>query len=406
MSKNYINKGGVKVRKIPYPYESMMAICSDLDETPSKEVYFEIMRFLNTEKESLIGAGVGLEVGNTIYFDMPNEQFSYWNTDDEGRERIRKLIKAGFIDCIHSFGDYAVDRSHAEHALKELEKNKCFIKVWVDHAQAITNLGEDIMQGCGCIPGHAAYHNDLLMQYGIKYVWRGRVTSVLGQQVKRSYAGIADVKNYRSVVTLVKQIIKDLAGLLGNKKYRIHGTNKLLKDVTLRDGACVTEFVRCNPYWGGVDLAATANGIAEVLTERYLNRLVKSGGMSILYTHLGKITELDTLFTNSTREAFLRLKSYSDTKKILVCTTARLLDYCKMVHDISISYIEKKGVKVINIDNEIDVNLLQGLTFKSKTSIPHVLNCKNRKIDLVELRDLKSGELFYMVPWEKLTYPI
>src|SRR3972149_7860855 len=101
----------VSIRRIPYPYRAMLAICSDLDETPNREVYFEMMKFLNTTKNTAMGPGVGLEVGNSIYFDMPSDQFSYWNTDEKGREMIRALIRSGHIDCLHSYGDLATTRA-------------------------------------------------------------------------------------------------------------------------------------------------------------------------------------------------------------------------------------------------------------------------------------------------------
>jgi hypothetical protein len=99
-----------QVRRFPYPYKAMVAICSDLDGTPDRDHYLNIVRFLNTEDETPAGKGVGLEVGNTIYFDMPDNQFAYWNTDDLGREIVRKLIHSGHIDCFHSFGDLATTR--------------------------------------------------------------------------------------------------------------------------------------------------------------------------------------------------------------------------------------------------------------------------------------------------------
>jgi len=58
----------IKLRKYPYPYQAMLAICSDLDETPNKEIYFETARYLNTNEETLLGKGVGLEVGKYYLF--------------------------------------------------------------------------------------------------------------------------------------------------------------------------------------------------------------------------------------------------------------------------------------------------------------------------------------------------
>jgi hypothetical protein len=109
----------VQVRPFPYPYKAMVAICSDLDGTLDRDQYLGIARFLNTEEATPAGKGVGLEVGNTLYFDMPDDQFSYWNTDDQGRAAVRRLIRSGHIDCFHSFGDLATARDHARRALEE-----------------------------------------------------------------------------------------------------------------------------------------------------------------------------------------------------------------------------------------------------------------------------------------------
>src|SRR5688500_14469800 len=88
----------LKFRRFPYPYRAMLAICSDLDETPDAQTYYELMRFMNTTEETSMGPGAGLEVGNTIYFDMPDGQFAYWNTDERGRAMARALIRSGHID--------------------------------------------------------------------------------------------------------------------------------------------------------------------------------------------------------------------------------------------------------------------------------------------------------------------
>ena len=407
MSREYIRLGGLKVRKIPYPYRAMFAICSDLDETPDKEVYFEIMKFLNTESVTCMGKGVGLEIGNTIYFDMPEEQFSYWNSDDSGRTAVRALMRAGFIDCIHSFGDDATDRSFAERAINELKHHQCVIKVWVDHAQAITNIGGDIMEGYGDVPGHAAYHADILCDYGVKYFWRGRVTSVIGQNTGRGYGGLMNRHLLKSGLTLIKQIVKDALGYFGSEKYAIHGKNNLLRPIVLRDGARVTEFIRCNPFWGGVDKSATADGISEVLTERYFEKLVRSGGVSILYTHLGKIKDRAEPFNKSTREALFRLRRYSEAKTILVTTTFRLLEYSSFIDTAAISVEEKQGARVIYVEFDGSEKALQGFTVACESSIPHQLVLNGREpMAMVENSRSEDGEITYSVPWNRLEYPL
>src|SRR2546430_6889020 len=106
-------------------------------------------RFLNTTERTALGTGVGLEAGNSIYFDMPAAQFSYWNATDGERARVRALIRAGYVDCLHSFGDLADTRAHAGRALDDLARHGCSLKVWIDHAVAPSNFGADIMHGSG-----------------------------------------------------------------------------------------------------------------------------------------------------------------------------------------------------------------------------------------------------------------
>lgn len=306
----------------------MLAICSDLDETPDAETYFELMRFLNTTEETSMGPGVGLEVGNTIYFDMPPGHFSYWNTTEENREKIRALIRSGHIDCLHSFGDLATTRTHAARALDELARHDCRLKVWVDHAQAPTNFGDDIMQGHGDESDHPAYHADLTMSYGIEYIWRGRVTSVIGQNRPFSLRGIANWDHpLASSGTVAKEAAKQLLGRAGNRKYALHAKNRVFDPIRLRDGRPAKEFLRCNPHWGGVSSRDRGDGIHEVLTSSFIDRLIARRGVCILYTHLGKLATAEgrRCFSPSAVSAFRLLAEYSKRGQILVTTTSRLL---------------------------------------------------------------------------------
>lgn len=314
----------------------MLAICSDLDETPDAETYFGLMRFLNTTEKTPMGPGVGLEVGNSIYFDMPPGHFSYWNTTEENREKIRALIHSGHIDVLHSYGDLATTRAHAERALAELHKFDCRLKVWVDHAQAPTNLGSDIMQGHGDEPRHPAYHADLTLTYGVKYVWRGRVTSVIGQDrpvrfrhLMSDFSPLTSGHPVASSRTILKEAAKHSLALCGSRKYALHRANRVLQPCTLRDGNRSFEFLRCNPHWGGVSCADRGDRIHEVLTPRFLDRLVECQTPCILYTHLGKLDRghQSSRFGPDVVAAFRLLAEYCRSGRILVTTTRRLLDH-------------------------------------------------------------------------------
>ncbi len=310
---------------LAHPPKATLAICSDLDAA----TYFELIRFLNTTQDTSMGPGVGLEVGNTIYFDMPPGHFSYWNASEADREKIQALIRSGHIDCLHSYGDLATSRAHAGRALDEMVKHNCRIHVWVDHAVAPTNFGPDIMQGHGDEPHHAAYHADLTLSYGIRHIWRGRATSVIGQDCPFSLQAIATPRHpIVSARTLAKEAAKQVLARRGHPKYGPQAGNRLSVPGRLRDGQEIREFIRCNPSWGGVSCHDRGDAIHEVLNRRFLDRLVERGGPCILYTHLGKLERGETKrhFRHAVVAAFRLLAEYKQTGKLQVTTTARLLD--------------------------------------------------------------------------------
>ena len=323
------------LREIPYPYRALLAICSDLDETPDRRVYMETLRFLNTTETTCMGPGVGLETGNTIYFDMPPRQFAYWNTDDAGRAMLRALMQSGHIDCLHSYGDLATTRAHAARALEELTRHGCRLEVWIDHAVAPTNFGADIMRGTGDVPGSPAFHADLTCAYGVKYVWRGRVTSVIGQRVTRRLSGIYSPRHpVGSLGTISRELAKGALARFGHRKYQMHSANDVLRRVQLRSGEAVYELLRANPHWGGVSCGETAAGLAGVLTDGFLDSLEERRGTCVLYTHLGKVPSYEQPLPPESRSALRRLAQRYRAGGILVTTTRRLLAYAHATRNV------------------------------------------------------------------------
>ena len=405
----------VRLRQLPYPYRAMLAICSDLDETPDRHVYWETMRFLNTTEETDMGPGVGLEAGNSIYFDMPPSQFAYWNTDDAGRQMVHALIQSGHIDCLHSYGDLATTRKHAERALDELARHDCKLEVWVDHGTAATNFGSDIMQGHGDEIGHEAYHADITTGYGIKYVWRGRITSIIGQDIPASSCGIFKWNHpISSGRTLLKESAKRKLAQVGNTKYAMHGPNEALRPTVLRDGSPVYEFMRCNPHWGGVSSCDQGRHIGDVLTGDMLNRLIKRGGTCILYTHLGKAVSPTSQFGQKTVEAFRLLAKEFHGGRILVTTTRRLLRYRRIVREIAYkSHWDGENLR-INIgtrstETSIDglsANEFDGLTFYVRNPETTMMTIERKEItDFKRNPPDRTGWPSVSLVWPMLEFP-
>ena len=402
-------------RKIPYPYRAMLAICSDLDETPDRVIYVETAKFINTNQNTIFGKGVGLEVGNTIYFDMPPDQFAYWNTDNIGREYIHALIHSGHIDALHSYGDLADTREDARRALEQMVEYGCRFEVWIDHARAPTNLGKDIMEGHGDDPEHEAYHFDLTYAHGVRFVWRGRITSFpvythLGLQ--RIFYLKHPVKSFR---TMTKEMAKVALSRLGYDKYRMHSLNSILWPLVLRDGTKVYEFIRSNPHWGGVDSATDAKGIGQILTETMLRYLTEKQGITILYTHLGKIRATKRIFDSSTVQAFERLASAQKSGDIQVTTTRRLLGYCRTSREANIRYSTTEiGCRIdieIEADSELslnDVGLsdIAGLTFYVMDPERTTVYVNGREIKNIKRNGKDhTGRSSVSIPWNSLSFP-
>ena len=396
----------MNLRRYPYPYEAMLSICSDLDETPADESYFHISRYLNTGDVTPVGDGVGLEVGNTIYFDMPGEQFSYWSTDDSGRDRIHALIKSGHIDCIHSFGDLALSRADIARALENLDRHDCHLEVWVDHSTAASNFGRDIMRGRGDIKNEAAYHADLTIGQGVKYAWLGRVTSLIGQNAPYNFRRLLDLQRpVASIRNAGKDFAKKLLARAGSEKYCLHKNNLLMRPYTLRDGQLVTEFMRCNPHTGGVSGGDNSRGIADVLSERNLEKLLQSGGVSIIYTHLGKQLQKNGLFTEETKEAFRRLAEYFRSGRILVATTARNLNYHAAFADVEIEERVDDGIKklFVSVADGVDPS---GISIYYEGGDP-VLFLNGREVAKSQHNPPDAtGFSSVSFPWTALSYPL
>jgi hypothetical protein len=397
---------GIAPRRWPWPYKAALAICSDLDETPDIDVYMESMRFLNTTRATRMGAGVGLEVGNSLYFDMPAGQLSYWGTDESGRAQLRELLRSGHVDCLHSYGDLATTRAHAGRAIDELVRHECRPQVWIDHATAVSNFGADIMQGQGDLPDSPAYHADLTCGMGVRFVWRGRVTSVVGQDVRRSLGGMIDGAHLGpSARTWGKEWLKGVLARAGSDKYALHPPNALLQPARLRDGRAVHEFLRANPHWGGVSSADNATGLADVLTPRMLDRLEARRGAMVLYTHLGKIRDAREPFAAPTRAALAGLAERCRAGRILVTTTRRLLGYCQARDALRATRAaDGQGIE-IEVDG-VDAADLAGLSFPAQDTARTRIRVNGRDVgELQRNPPEEGGSASVSIPWKPLEFP-
>ena len=165
--------------------------------------------------------------------------------------------------------------------------------------------------------------------HGVRYVWRGRVTSVTGQDVPRRLGGIFDPgTRSASARTLAKEAVKGPGwAAWASRSTRCTRPTGCFAPARLRDGQPVFEFLRANPYWQAVDEGETADGLAESPAPPRFSTARRRGGLMVLYTHLGKVSDRRVPFGPATRAALGRLAEAYRAGRVLVTTTRRLLDY-------------------------------------------------------------------------------
>ena len=368
----------VALRKFPYPYKASLAICSDIDNTETIEEFEEIQTYLNTKEITSMGKGVDLEIGNSFFMYEPQDgAISYFLDKPEVAEMIRKYIKTGYIDCMHSYGkklDFT--RQDAIKCLKELKDHNCKVDVWIDHTVSKDNMGDDVTFGLGDHPDSNAYHADITLQYGIKFVWLGRVTMVIGQVTPialKNFTSIYDSDHFiNSIINMLKEYSKNVLAIFGYKKYEIHKNNDLVKISTLNDGQKIYEFIRFDNYWEGVGSGAQSSRLAYTISKKTLNRLKEDGGYMIVYTHFGKNDDCSQYICAETQDALKNLEKEYERGDIYVTTTSNLLNYYITHKYLNWSYEINSKEVIIYIKNIMDplfgevvpeVEDIRGITF-------------------------------------------
>lgn len=363
------NRSPGSVCRYPFPYSALLAISSDLDDTPDWAEYLELTTFLASGEATSLGTGLGLEFANSLYFAAPLGQFSYWGASDVERDRLRILVQSGHVDTMHSFGDLATTRAHAQRSIDELEAHDCQLPIWVDHAQAVTNLGHYQTRGFGDVPGHAAYHADLIANHGVTYCWRGQVTGIVGQDTPISLRSLCRMSRRHPATprTAAKEMVKAGLSCLGSGRYRLHGPNRVLQRVELRDGSKMFEFLRCNPHWAGLPAGDSADAVAEALSKDVLQELVDRGGSMIFYTHLGRrLPRPNTEAFRRFRSTLERIRELQANRRLLVLSTARALDYLAVRHHAIVTHREHEGAVDIDIDPDQEDGLTRSALARSQ----------------------------------------
>ena len=407
------------LRQFPHPFRAALTICSDIDGTDTVEKFLAIQSFLNTERDTDMGPGIGLEIGNSFFPLIHNDTFSYLSSRPTDRAVIRDLIKAGYIDCMHSYGYGVNSRRQVIRVLDALEQDGCKIPVWVNHSGAETNLGPDPSPGLGDVVGSPAYHADITLAHGVRFAWMGRGTNLVGQEAPitvRALARIYDPAHRRPTAQdTLREILKIALAKAGSRRYAIHRHNRLIELAHLRDGRPVYEFNRCHNHWNKPRPDSTR--LPYMLRPEVLQALKAVQGYMIAYTHLGMNTHSRPYFSPPVQAALRRLAEEYRAGEIYVTTTSRLLTMCltQRLLDWSCQPVSEHGVKITihRINDRLSgprlptLDELQGIAFYVPDRRQASIFLGDKEITRVERnpRD-HTGRESVMIARTFLTYPL
>lgn len=415
----------VLLRRFPFPYKAALAICSDIDETKTTAEFLEIQRFLNTKHVTRMGEGIGLEIGNSFYFYDKANQFSYFCHDEHAKRVITDLIRAGYIDCLHSYGDGATSRDQILRALEVLHKADCRLDVWVNHNGArncLCRKFEYMFGECrGDDPSSDVYHADVTLDYGIRFVWVGAMTRVIGQSSSTnplsSLSTLLDPQYpLRSWVNVSKEIGKRALGELRDERFVIHRLNQLTRVMQLEDGQKVHEFIRYCNHPAGIPAGGTSHGLSYVISRRALEHLKAVQGFMIVYTHFGQNSGCQQVIPPETQAALRNLEREYRDGQIYVTTTSKLLHYYQNYQYLVWSHQQTEGCTQIHIDHLDDpvfgkiaptIEQLQGLTFYVPDSSKVEVYVRG-----VEVKDIQHnpaddcGIESITIPFTHLSFPL
>lgn len=257
----------VELRPFPYPYRAALALCNDADSlTPDS--FRRLYRFLTGNDETEWGPGLGLDVGGSFFMfrspDSPNEltvfdRLSSTVTDDG--EYLLDCIRGGLLDILHTYGCFTsrddFTRELAVRALELLASRGIKIETWVNHGPPTNVQCIGTHEGWqGDAPGSRAYHADLTVAHGVRWIWTG-------------------------------DEISDRVALDGPSARRTplsRRSRPLTEPYRMRDDQVVESFVR----YGGLGRRQTPvlDDLPHQLAPSNLDALVKAGGYSIVYQHL------------------------------------------------------------------------------------------------------------------------
>ena len=388
-------------RPFPFPFRAGLAISNDIDNASFDE-FAALHRWINGD--------LGLEVGDSFWLytnGSPGaDAFTYCRgVSDERSEfadAMDALIDAGYLDSLHTWGNFSerggFTRALAVRGARLLARHAGRIPVWINHGD---EWNEQMAARAGWDdPAAPNGEADQMAALGIRYLWTGSVTSIVGQEYARTprVSAMARIRE-----RYLRPAIQTLRGApLGNRFYG----RRIMRPLDAAGHRFAT-FVRF-----GVWDRATRNDLEFLLSDENLQMLVDCGGASIVYVHLFQVRDKAN---DPAPAVFSRLARCVAEGRVLLTTTSRLLDYL-VIRDSGTWRVVRDGTRAV-IDFEglsdaaparwtVKPEHLRGVTFYVDDPAKAAIRFEGRELPVTANPPDETGRPSISVAWDRLQYPL
>ena len=361
----------IDILAYPPPARCWLALSNDPDNTTIEDW---------KELNKTIWSDLGLPFSDSVFIANHSDILP----DQVSLESFPKILSTHQHDTIHTWGDYTNSKSHvftradALRCLEILDQHSLAPKVWTDHANFSGNLTHRVSvkpaphftDASGHEYENYQYSTDLIHRAGVRYVWDGTLReNIWGQDrpVSRDewyiHSPRAKTRRSQKALSRLHGLLKPVSRYLNPDIFTYRPEyNRQYYPHTFPDGHKFYLF----PRFGRWELA-DIDGFGELVKPENIDRLVASGGTSIIYTHLGKksvnCAGYGSHIPEKTHRALRNLANRQKDGVIRLSSTSALLDYLvlrdsALVEDGRINF-QPDGIRF----ETLDANHLRGHTF-------------------------------------------
>ena len=439
----------IHIRNCPFPYAAAFALSNDCDSC-SMEAFEDWHAFVNGRASTPYGEGLGLEIGDSFWIWQGGSlglALSVGAADEPVREtadteRLAELGRAGWLDTLHSLGNWRQDytsfrhdlgtREEVERSLEMLDAKGLKPFVYVNHSYSPSNVsGPWGFYQKMDDPAHPMYAMDLIRKFGFRYFWPDYAQDIEKFGDHLAYGSDAElrqaIKDYRQWKLIYKrtsvteaQVIDFPLELPELRALHLAMFNRTITRVPALDGFPMAAFKRYRGPWHPDQSSFHLQASAE-----NLDSLEQRGGAAIVYQHFGvtrggpdnaKQRSTPPVLNDKSVHAWRDIARRAEAGRLFVTTTGRLLDYLCLAERLTFTLKkspEKWMIRLAPLEKSAQwslrpkKDLLNGLAFVVPADAPEivVLDSSRRTLDFQRSPDpVRPGRHALYRQWQKLEW--